>query len=69
MSIIAVFGIGYSAFIKPSTTNKIGDGGVQNIYTVAPSAPIGGCELWRVNLRATWNTAASKPAIIKDEKK
>ena len=67
LCILAVFGIGYSAFFKPSTTNKIADGATQiNNYDV-PKVPMGGCSMWRLNGQVYWQTTP-KVTRIEDKK-
>ena len=56
LATLAVFGIGWSAFVKPTTTNRIADGGTQIIYNKPPEVPIIGCSLWHLNARASWET-------------
>lgn len=69
LAIMACFGIGWSAFIKPTNRNVIKDGG-QVIYNMdVPKIPLGGCAMWRLNAHVYYQTAPNVGAVPKAVKR
>lgn len=64
--LLATGGVTYKLFFQPTTRTIVSDGGkIENVYNETPKVPIGGCSIYRLNLKLYWEKNNTNNNLIK----